>query len=53
MDIKNECEAVVSNFTDTILFYYSEYPEERENFKQAFKEAFNEMVDEIFSEDED
>lgn len=43
--IKEECEAVVGNFLDDILFYLTEYPSQRKEYADNLKKTFNNLID--------
>ena len=43
--IKEECEAVVENYLDDILFYLAEYPSQKKEYADNLKKAFNDLID--------
>ena len=51
--IKEECEAVVENFLDDILFYLTEYPSQRKEYADNLKNAFTDLIDTVVKEIEE
>lgn len=48
---KNECKITLeNNMTDSLLFYFAEYPEEQKETAENFKQAFNDLIDQILKE---
>lgn len=48
---KNECRITLENkMIDSLLFYFSEYPEEQEETAENFRQAFDDLINQILRE---
>ena len=51
MDIKRECKAVIEyGMLDSIVYYFTEYKEQRKEFSKEFREQFNLLLDDLEKE---
>ena len=54
IDIKKECEAIIENqMIDTLLFYFQEYPEQREEFCTELIKTMTETIYQLKKEIEE
>lgn len=50
-EIKNECNAEIEAcIFDSCMYYFNDYPEEREIYAEEFKKAFCDLIDKIKNE---
>lgn len=50
-EIYEECEATLDNdVLNSILFYFSQYRNQREEFAEIFKQSFCSMIDQVLQE---
>ena len=50
-ELKKDIDGILQgDLLDTLLFYFYEYPNEREEFSQELIKSFNKMVNEVLKE---